>query len=225
MFGKSSLRKGYVLIITFLLITMILTNAGAKNFDVGDKFIATDIVIGSTSYIGTYNSYDFRMEEDEEIDFSVEVVGAGKVQVLMALEHGPNLNSNIAIAYSTDEEVDSYSKTMPHFSFFNTNEFSLVVVNHGIENITYNIKIEISSTAVENMLFCVGGILAIIVPAILIVFFLLRKIRKQERHRAQKEAAPLPPPQSRCLYCNSPTDYIPQHGQFYCHSCRTYSKN
>ena len=220
-------------IILFFTITS-LYSVNAENFDISDKFSSTDTVLAE-GFFDIYNSYDFHLEIGEKVEYKVEVVGLGYVQVFLATENDPNILSEYIIDYSTEEEVKSFSKTFRNSAKYDTKDFSIIVFNPTEDNVTYKISIKIFEDVAENTIIIVGGLFLIIgIP--LISLFVVRYLKHQKAVQAQTQAQSQAQTQAQlqaqaqiqqpgsypCNFCGQPMSYIAPNRQWYCDYCRRY---
>jgi hypothetical protein len=215
---------GVVLLFVFgtLIPPIILSsNVLATNRDIGKNYSSIDIVNGSmlvlNSRVPSQNSYDFYLKSLEQVDYAVEVMGAGSVEVLLVIGNDPTYISNYLVDYSTKNAVRTFSKTFKNEAKYNSKNYSIMIMNSNDANVTYKITITVYEDVVGNTVLIIGGLFLIFGIPIIVLF-----IRKYMRHTENKQKQEAKICEWPCSVCGKPLSYIEPNKQWYCENCRKY---
>jgi hypothetical protein len=169
-----------------LLLAIPTIDAVTVNSD--NSYSSTDSVMPVDD--GGARFYDIEATKDENIEYSVKVIGAGTVQVYLAKGDVSYFSIQMEYYqfYSEDQNSREVEKTMPVFSG-EGNTFTLVVITEEDTSVTYDISIqvfedEISDT--EFMIICSAVIIIIVVVIVLILIWVIRKDKVKRQATAQQ---------------------------------------
>ena len=76
-----------LLILVSLLFFSTINTIQAENIDLNKKYTSTDTVT-------LFNSYDFKLKTSEKVEYKIDVVGDGYVNIFLATENDPDFSSN-----------------------------------------------------------------------------------------------------------------------------------
>ena len=145
---------------TFLIILMVLTptitaSPFHKNIDIDKEFEGKSTLLYDEDF-SYWDSYDFNLSNNEKVTYVVEVDGTDEVYVYLVPSHNPNSFDDYAVKYSSYEPINSFSMTFSKPELFDSNEYSIVITNGDLRNVTYRIHIRIEEEPESNFnSFCI----------------------------------------------------------------------
>ena len=186
----------------------------AENIDIDRKYSSTDIIT-------LINTYDFKLKTSEKVEYKIDVVGDGYVNVFLTTENDPNLFSNYIIEYSTEEDVKSYHKTFSNGAKYDTEEFSILILNTENYDVTYEISIKISDDSWGDAISLVlAGLLVFCVVVLPIIF--VKYMRHKKKTNINTNINKQQIFQYPCNICGNVLQYIEPNKQYFCNTCQRY---
>ena len=130
--------------------------------------------------------YYINAKDGENIEWSVDVIGQGTIQIILVKGHCNNiswLESECFVDYSETEDVQEYSDKITAGSTYG-NTFTILVLTNWPGDVDYNIKISVYEPSlgekILNSIF-VGIFIFFFIGGGGVIFAIIRKKRKKKK--------------------------------------------